>query len=418
MLTYLQRLTDERDSLTATATAITEAAATEGRDVTATETSSLTAMAERCAAIDGQLTTFGGQLDAQRAYATLRSHLGERIEERAEESSRPSRSTLGRTPAGGLGWGRTVVDSPQFRGYAGRGSMAEVELPNPLGIEERAPILTGDWPGYVPPYQFSPTPWKMTTPLLDVLGKVSTSANVVEWFTWPNSFPLAPVVPEGGVKPEANFAPTPHTESLETYAHYKPLSRQALSDIPQIRSIVEGALKGGLYAALEQGAAGVLAADTSMAGIPTPADVDGGMLAGIRMGIGTVQAAGYAQPNAVLLNPADFAELDMSVMAATVNGPVRNGSVWGIRAIAVGAIPVGTAYVGDLATAVTLFSRSTAAVYLTDSHADYFVKNLLVILAELRALVAITEPQAVVRISATGATGESAPASAPASVRK
>ena len=36
------------------------------------------------------------------------------------------------------------------------------------------------------------------------------------------------------------------------------------------------------------------------------------LLTAIRMGVGTVQAAGYANPNAVLLNPADYATLDVS----------------------------------------------------------------------------------------------------------
>ena len=57
MLTYVQNLTSghERESLTASATSLTEAAATESRDLTETELSSLQSWSERCAAIDSQL---------------------------------------------------------------------------------------------------------------------------------------------------------------------------------------------------------------------------------------------------------------------------------------------------------------------------------------------------------------------------
>ena len=134
-------------------------------------------------------------------------------------------------------------------------------------------------------------------------------------------------------------------------------------------------------------------------GIPTNAAPD--LMTGIRVAIGNVQSRGYANPNAVLLNPADFADLDVAVMGATNNGPVRTGSVWGVPAIAVGAIPAGTAYVGDFSTAVTLFARDTVSAYMSDSHNDFFIKNLLVILAEQRALVAVTEPQAAESVTVT-----------------
>jgi len=235
----------------------------------------------------------------------------------------------------------------------------------------------------------------MTTPLLDALGRVTTNSNAIQWYTWPGAFPVAQVVAEGATKPEADFTPTPHTEALETYAHWKGISRQALEDIPQIQSIVEGALRGGILTALETAAAAAIAAG----GLPVTNNAD--LMTGLRIAIGEVQTRGYANPNAILLNPADFAGLDVAVMGVTNNGPVRTGSVWGVPAIAVGAIPAGTAYVGDFSTAVTLFARNTVSAYMTDSHQDFFIKNLLVVLAEQRALVAVTEPAAAEQVTTT-----------------
>jgi hypothetical protein len=386
VLTYLRQLTAERDSLTAAATQIAETAATEGRDLTETEQASLASMQSRCAVIDGQLSTHGAALDSQRAYAALRAHLSETTDDGTTTPPRGALATREAAPDR-RGWGELFTDSEAFRTYTGRGSSGEVDLP---GLFTRAPIQIDTFPGELPPYYFTPTPWKMTTPLLDALGRVATNSNAVTWYTWPGAFPVAPVVPEGGTKPEADFTPTPHTAALDTYAHYKPLSRQALEDIPQIQSIVEGALRGGILTALEQAAAGALAAPAN--GVPTLNGAD--MLSGLRQAIGVVQSAGYSQPNAIMLNPADFAQLDVDVMGVTTAGPVRTGSIWGIPGYAVGAIPSGTAYVGDMKTAVTIFARNQVSAYMTDSHADYFVKNLLVILAEQRAHVAVTEPNA------------------------
>ena len=73
MLTYIKRLTDERDSLTATVVGLTDTAAREERDVTETERASIASMETRCASIDAQLQTYNAQAESQRAYAQLRA---------------------------------------------------------------------------------------------------------------------------------------------------------------------------------------------------------------------------------------------------------------------------------------------------------------------------------------------------------
>ena len=113
-----------------------------------------------------------------------------------------------------------------------------------------------------------------------------------------------------------------------------------------------------------------------------------------------MQAAGYANPNAVLFNPADYAALDISVMRETNLGPQTGAGFWGIRPIAVPGLAVGTAYVGDFQAGVQIFDRGSTTVYLTDSHADYFIKNIVLLLAEIRALVAVTEPAAIAEVTA------------------
>jgi hypothetical protein len=126
--------------------------------------------------------------------------------------------------------------------------------------------------------------------------------------------------------------------------------------------------------------------------------VDPDALNGIRQGIGVVQANGY-QPNAVLLNPADYASLDIAAAGAANTGPTPFGNIWGLRPVPVPSIPVGTSYVGDFNEAVTWFDRNTTGVFMTDSHADYFVRNLLLVLAETRAAFAATNLEAAVKVT-------------------
>jgi HK97 family phage major capsid protein len=362
-----------------------DAAAQDDRDLTDTEQAQIGAMATRCAEIDGQLTTYAGQLDSQRAYATLRQRLTEADEadgRRLDEDARPG-GMQRRDVAGAVDWGRTFVESAQFREYHGYGRSNPVELP----MELRAPIDTTGV--LIPTSTHNPVYPAVATPFLDVCGGERTSSGAVEYLYWTPPDPQASVVPEGTPKPEANIPSEVKTEALLTYAHWKGITRQALEDYPRVESIVRGKLENGLRLAVESAAATTVLAD---GGIPPTTGPD--LLGSIRNGVATVQTNGY-QPSAVLLNPGDWAEIDLAVMGGTLLGPSGASSFWSLRPIASAAIPIGHAFVGDFANGVTVFDRGQANVFMTDSHGDLFISNVVVILAETRALPAVTTPAAM-----------------------
>jgi hypothetical protein len=235
-----------------------------------------------------------------------------------------------------------------------------------------------------------PPQYSYVTPLLDKVGKVTTGSNAVSWVEWtPNPMAAATVVAEGALKPEAVMDATPESGTLQTYATWKGITRQALEDVPQIRSIVENRLRQSVLVALENAVVASLIAAT------IPAVSGSTMLGAIRAGIATVQAAGFAQPNAIIINPADAADIDAALMAGTLNGAVVNGTYWGVPVVPTNHVVPGTAYVGDFSVGTTLFNRGQTDVYLTDSHADYFIRNILLLLAETRALSTVPEPAAL-----------------------
>jgi len=390
MITYLTRLTTERDSLTQAATDLADKAAREDRDLTDTEQTSMRQWSQRCAEIDTQLTEYNAQAESQRAYARLRSEL-EPADDVAPVRARAATSSQVET----RGWGDLFVESDAFRDYPGAGTSRRVEMP--FELEQRAAITIGGAAGTaLPPFMYSTAGYTYASPLLDVVGKVTTSANAVSYVTWaPNPQAAASVVAEEAAKPEAVMTPTAVSDTLDTYAHWKGITRQALEDIPQIRSLVENRLRQGIVVALETAVMAALTAAT----IPTATvPVGGSLLGAIRAGVGTVQAAGYGMPNAVLLNPADWAALDIATVG-NAGGASGQTSFWGMRAVAVPGLTAGTAYVGNFQTAVQLFSRGTTEVFLTDSHSDYFIKNILVLLAEIRALATVPDPAAAAECS-------------------
>jgi hypothetical protein len=391
MLTYAKRLVDERDHLTEMANTTADRAASEDRDLTDTERGSLKAWQERCAAIDSQLEEHKAQIESQRSWANLRA----KLEDRGEDPPPPARRGQPAPAMETRSWGQVFTESEAFKAYGGRGSSEPVEMPGGL-FETRAAIDTATLGGAIRPHLWEPAQPTFRNPLLEVVGRQPVSVGAVEYFYFKPIPPAnAPEVAEGQLKPEAPFTVEEKAEALKTYAHFKAITRQALEDFPRIRSLVDEKLRVGLFRALE--ASGVTAL-TGNADIPDVAGAN--LLEAIRQGIAEVQMAGYT-PNAVGVNPNDWATLDISILAATFNGPVVGRAFWGLTPVPMPTLAEGTAYVGDFGTGMTLFDRNVTNVFVTDSHADFFLRNQLAILAETRALLVVTEPAALAKASAT-----------------
>ena len=84
MLTYLQRLHDERVRLTDRISQIGESAALEDRDTSEAEKRELATIETRIAEVDPQLERWNADADSARAFATLTS----RIESNREPEQR------------------------------------------------------------------------------------------------------------------------------------------------------------------------------------------------------------------------------------------------------------------------------------------------------------------------------------------
>lgn len=282
----------------------------------------------------------------------------------------------------------TVADetrsvASQFAGYNGRGTSAKVEL------ETRA-ITTGNLIS-APARVNVPTPG-FQAPLTSLVNRVPVSTNSVEYVITDVEYG-ADWVDEGDEKPETTYTFTVVGESLATVANWSAATRQALEDEAQLEALITNSLNSGLTRKIEDHVAATI---TAAVGVSTA--VGANLLAAIRNGISEVEAAGYT-PSVVIVNPADYAALDIEVLGATVNGPVRGTSFWGVRAVASSSVSAGTAFVGDFAAAVNLYDRGTAAVYMTDSHEGNFTKNVINILAETRVKAAVVAPKAICSVS-------------------
>jgi HK97 family phage major capsid protein len=383
---YLDRLLDERIALTGIQTNLRDRAASEDRDITEQERSEIARLQERAAQIDDLLGEHEAQASSARAFAQLQARI-ESGRDRGDAGSRqaaPGRAEQ-RSP------GQAVVESTAFQNYPGRGQMTAVEVPL-LDLEQRALVTTATLGGAIQPFVWSNELPTLSMPLVDAVSVVRVSSGSVEWVeTGPD--PVAAVVAEGALKPEATMTFTPKSGVLDTIAHHVQITRQALADASYMRSLIETKLRRGLARKIEADLT------TLLNGATLQSAVNADMTKAIRIGIGMVEAAGY-RPNAVALNPADFASLDVNAMLESNGGPDRRTNFWGLKPIAVPGLTAGVAIVGDFKEGVVLFDRGVSDVFVTDSHADNFLRNILVILAEGRYKSAITDPLALAETAA------------------
>ena len=120
----------------------------------------------------------------------------------------------------------------------------------------------------------------------------------------------------------------------------------------------------------------------------------------IRKGITKVSTVGRGQATAVALNPIDDEALDLATDDNNRyygSGPFGTGpsTIWGRPRAVSEAIPAGTAIVADWRFAA-LWDREAATVSVSDSHADFFIRNLVAVLGELRAAFGVIRPAAFV----------------------
>jgi HK97 family phage major capsid protein len=391
---YLKSKLEERTSQAAVLENLTKTADEAKRDLTDDERKTFDSIVDRLAFLDGEIKRL---TDAEAGAAKFVQIYGahQEAEQRAAAArDRAADQPPARTEERGKTWGARFIESEQFKAYSGHGSSQPFRIEGGF-LEERADIDTSI--GTPPQYWSGPRDPALRVPLFDVVGVVPTTMGSVEYYYWQPETGMASEVPEGTLKPEAPIEGKLLAVPMATYAWWKGITKQALDDVPMVRTIVDTQLRRGVIRKINAEAAAALTADANIPTHGTPADL---LLETLRVGLGMVDEAGYSA-NAVLLNALDWAALDMTILPVSRDGANVSNVFWGLRAVAVPQIPKGTAYVGDFAEGMTFFDRERTEVMMTDSHADYFLRNKLVLLAEARGKVVVSNAACLVKCAGT-----------------
>jgi len=189
-----------------------------------------------------------------------------------------------------------------------------------------------------------------------------------------------------------------------------PATKRALSDAAQIRGIIDQELQADLEECLEDE---VLAGDGSgehFTGILNTSGIlgqawDTDVFTTTRKAITAVRTTGRSRPTAWLLHPADNEMIDLLKDGENrfyFGRPFASGNqtLWGLPRVECEGVPEGTALLGEFRKAV-IWDREKASIQVSDSHSDFFIRNMIAILAEQRAAFGVIRPSAFCEVELT-----------------
>jgi HK97 family phage major capsid protein len=226
-------------------------------------------------------------------------------------------------------------------------------------------------------------------------------------------------VTSSAIKPESSISLAVQTANVRTIAHWIPITRRAAADAPQVVTLVNAFLRRGLEEKLEDqelngaGTGEEFTGLLNVSGIQTQdATVGGGgnTFDSIALAISKIRySAPYGRPTGIVVNPLDWFSTDWLLKKegtslntyafANPGAPFGQGqSLWGLPVVVTPLIAQNTALVGDFRQAIR-YEREGISMYMTDSHADFFTRNVLVILAELRSAFVCLVPAAFVKVT-------------------
>lgn len=244
--------------------------------------------------------------------------------------------------------------------------------------------------------------------LIQVLPVRTTDRDSVEFIQITSTGEASEQLKEGDEKEEIDFSGTKRTVEIVTVAAHTTASKQVLNDHAALTSEVDRVIRYKLMSRLENqlingdGTPGRITGLLANAIIFTPAyapTISDNAADKIGEALTTMKQQGL-NPNLVLMNPMDWfmiqvmkTETEKNYIFGSPTVPIPP-SIWNTIVVVSHSMPINRALCIDTSH-VTLLDRETPSVVMSNSHKDYFTRNLVAILGELRAGLEVRDLRAV-----------------------
>ena len=229
-------------------------------------------------------------------------------------------------------------------------------------------------------------------------------------------------VGEGALKPESTVGFTSTDESVKKIATVLPVSDEMLEDAPALRSFLNSRLAFFVSYEVERQLLRGTSGGNEIQGLLTSRGVPvyaGGTAAGDKSvqlfkAMNGVRGSAFVEPDFIVLNPTDYESIRLlkdtagqyfgggpyqgpygSGVNVDASGQVTgaNDYLWNKAVYVTSALGAGTALVGTRS-AAQVMSRGGLSVEVSNSHDDFFQRNMIAIRAERRAALCVFRPAA------------------------
>lgn len=242
----------------------------------------------------------------------------------------------------------------------------------------------------------------------DLLAAGTTMSNAIIYMQETAFTNAAATVAEGAAKPESALVFAQKTEIVTKIAHWLPVTEEMLEDVNQISSYINARLALGVQLTTEDqllngnGTAPNLLGLLARPGLTPPVllvapDTNADVMFKAMM---KVFNASFVMPDGHVMNPANWqttALLKDTMGRYLGMGPFQPAPIptlWGLPVDVTPSIAAGTGLTGAFATQAQVFANGGLRVEASNSHQDFFIKNLVAIRAEERLALAVYRPGA------------------------
>lgn len=302
--------------------------------------------------------------------------------------------------------GENVVEADNFKAFRdGTALKARVELTEKFDKKELANPITTPTGGVVQAYRRPGILQGAFRPLTieGLFPTIPVTTNSFEYVQEKEADNVngAAFVAEGAQKPFGSTAFETKTGNIKTIAHLARVSKQLLADAPALVAYINQRIVYGIDLVVEDQLVTGNGSGQNLSGILNTGNyTDHGVTALkqlpknpttfdlILMAKAKVEQA-FFRPNVILMNPADWTNLQME---KNTSGDYYLGHpasvapkyLWGLPVWTTPAMTAGKFLVGDFTQAATLWTRQGMTVEMFEQDSDNVQKNLVTIRAERR----------------------------------
>jgi len=246
--------------------------------------------------------------------------------------------------------------------------------------------------------------------LLDLITVGTTESDQIIYVEETTRTDAAVETALGDAYGEAEYVYTEQTANVRDIGHWTPAHRSQLADQGQLQTLVSGRLEYGVENRLDGQIVSGDGAGSNLKGILNTTGIgainrDGTAaerkIEAIHRGITWIRLHGFIEPDGIGMHPQDYEDVlfekdanDNYLLPGVLGGVSGTTpmTVWGKSIVVTTAFPQYSVLVGAYKPGAVCWMRSGVSVRATDSHADFFTKRMIAILAELRAAFAAWQP--------------------------